>query len=271
MTPGVQTIIRSDDRPEEVRTLRVACKSPGEPEIFRSVQGEGRNVGRIRSFLRLSGCNLQCAWCDTPYTWNWEGTAWPGIDDLPDPLPKFRQDNEMLSLPIEEVARRVLELPAEGLVITGGEPMVQSRGLLTLIAHLKHLQPELLVEIETNGTIAPSPELAAAVDLFTVSPKLDHARNRSNSALRDGALAVFAALPEAVFKFVAGTSDDLDQIARLATSFGIARSRVYVMPLGTDSRTITKTGARLISHVIAAGFNYSDRLHIHLFGERRGT
>ncbi|MDB5698201.1 MAG: hypothetical protein JWN69_1005 [Alphaproteobacteria bacterium] len=253
------------------RSLRVACKSPGVPEIFRSIQGEGRHVGRLRTFLRLSGCNLQCSWCDTPYTWNWEGTYWPDIDGAPDPLPKFRQDNEMVVLTVDDIAARVLALPAEGLVITGGEPLVQKRGLLALISRLSAARQELLIEIETNGTIAPSADLAAAVDLFMVSPKLDHARNRSDSAIRADAMTSFASMPNAMFKFVAGCEADVVEAAELARRFGIAASRVYVMPLGTDSAAIVRTGASLIGAVTAHGFSYSDRLHIHLFGEKRAT
>lgn len=253
------------------RRLRVACKASGVPEIFLSVQGEGRNIGRLRSFLRLSGCNLQCRWCDTPYTWNWEGTHWPGIDDAPDPLPKYSQDREMLALSISDLVARLRALPAEGLVITGGEPLVQMRGLTELIRALKADNAALLVEIETNGTIAPGAELAALVDLFMVSPKLDHALNREGSAIRAGALAAFAALPAATFKFVAAVASDVAEVARLAREFSIPPNRIYIMPLGTDSDALIRTGAALIDSVIAHGFNYSDRLHIHLFGEKRGT
>lgn len=253
------------------RRLRVAGKAPGVPEIFLSVQGEGPKVGQIRSFLRLSGCNLQCRWCDTPYTWNWEGTHWPGIDDAADPLPKYSQAREMLSLSVPDLVARLLALPAEGLVITGGEPLVQMRGLAELIRALKADNPALLIEIETNGTIAPTAELAALVDLFMVSPKLDHALNRKGSALQAASLAAFAALPAAAFKFVAACTADVAEVARLARDHSIPPARVYIMPLGTDSETLIRTGAALIDSVIAHGFNYSDRLHIHLFGEKRGT
>jgi organic radical activating enzyme len=256
---------------EAAARLRVACKTEGVPEIFLSIQGEGRNVGQIRSFLRLSGCNLQCRWCDTPYTWNWEGTHWPGLDDAPNPLPKYRQAREMLSLTVPDLAARLSTLSAPGLVITGGEPLVQMRGLLSLIRALKAADPALLIEIETNGTIAPGAELAGLVDLFMVSPKLDHALNREGRALRAGALAALAALPAAAFKFVAAAAADVAEVAILAREHSIAPGRIYIMPLGTSSDALIRTGAALIDSVIAHGFNYSDRLHIHLFGEKRGT
>ena len=253
------------------RSLRVACKSVGVPEIFLSVQGEGRSLGQLRSFLRLSGCNLQCYWCDTPYTWNWEGTDWPHIDDAGSKPAKYLQSQESVDMRFDAIAATIAELGAEGLVITGGEPLVQMSGLTSLIRLLKTGEPQLVVEIETNGTIAPSPELAGLVDLFMVSPKLDHAANRPGSALRPTALRAFADLESAFFKFVAETRDDIETVKQLTSDYGVAPRRVYIMPLGTRSADIIRIGGDLIESVIGHGFNYSDRLHIHLFGDKRGT
>jgi organic radical activating enzyme len=254
-----------------MHSLKLACTSPGVAEIFRSVQGEGRNCGRLRTFVRLSGCNLQCAWCDTPYTWNWHGTPWPHVADGPEGPNKFDPALERVELSVDAVADRVAAFPAEGVVITGGEPLVQMRALTALIERLRAQAPSRLVEIETNGTLAPSAALAGLVDLFMVSPKLDNAGNRAGAAIRARALAAFAQLPTASFKMVAATAEDVNEAARLAASLGIEPSRVYIMPLGTDSRTLNRVGAGIIGAVIDNGFNYSDRLHVHLFGDERGT
>lgn len=251
--------------------LRIACQSAGEPEIFRSVQGEGRNAGRVRTFVRLSGCNLHCTWCDTPYTWNWHGTKWPHERDRPGAPHKFDPKAETIVMPVEEVASAVAALPAEGVVVTGGEPLIQTPALIGLVARLKRDNPALSIEIETNGTIPPDPALAAAVDLFMVSPKLAHGGDRPALALRPRALAAFAALDTAWFKFVARTPADLDEIRAIAERFAVPPDRIYVMPEGTESGALQATGARLIEPVLAAGFRYSDRLHIHLFGDARGT
>jgi len=252
-------------------SLKLACTSPGVAEIFRSIQGEGPNSGRLRTFVRLSGCNLQCAWCDTPYTWNWHGTPWPHVADGPDAPSKFDPARESVELSVDEVAERVAQLPAEGVVITGGEPLVQMRALTALIERLREQAPSRLVEIETNGTLAPSAALAGLVDLFMVSPKLENAGNRPGAAIRARALAAFAELPTAAFKLVAATPDDVNEAARLAATLGIEPTRVYIMPLGTDSGTLNRIGASIIGAVIDNGFNYSDRLHVHLFGDTRGT
>jgi organic radical activating enzyme len=250
-------------------TLRIAASAPGQPEIFRSIQGEGRCAGQVRTFVRLSGCNLHCVWCDTPYTWNWRGTKWPHERDrLGDPH-KFDPADEVIEMDVEAVAAAVAELPAEGVVITGGEPLAQMPGLIALAERLK--QDGRLVEIETNGSIPPDPRLAAQVDLFMVSPKLAHSGNAAALALRATPLAAFVALDRAVFKFVARTPADLDEVAALAERHAIPAARIMIMPEGTDSETLIERGAALADAALAHGYGLSDRLHIHLFGNTRGT
>jgi 7-carboxy-7-deazaguanine synthase len=244
--------------------LRIAARSPGQPEIFRSIQGEGVNAGRVRAFVRLSGCNLHCVWCDTPYTWNWRGTKWAH-----ERAAKFDQAAETIELAAEAVAAAALALPAEGVVITGGEPLAQMPGLIALAERLK--QAGRLIEIETNGTIPPDPRLAALVDLFMVSPKLAHSGNAPALALRITPLAAFAALESAVFKFVARTPADLDEVAAIAERHAIPPERIMIMPEGTDSETLIARGAMLADAVLGRGYGLSDRLHIHLFGDTRGT
>ncbi|MGQ0590443.1 MAG: 7-carboxy-7-deazaguanine synthase QueE [Sphingosinicella sp.] len=251
--------------------LRLAVTEPGTPEIFRSIQGEGRSAGEVRTFVRLSGCNLHCTWCDTPYTWNWHGTKWPHEKDRPGAPHKFDPDAETIEMSVEEVAEAVEALPAPGVVLTGGEPLIQEAALAALIARLKRDNPALLIEVETNGTIAPSAALGEAVDLFMVSPKLAHAGDRPALALRPAPLAAFAALDSTWFKFVVREPGDLDEIAALAERFGIPCERIMVMPEGTDGATLRTRESLLRGPAEAAGYAWSDRLHIHLYGDTRGT
>ena len=246
------------------QTLRIAARAPGQPEIFRSIQGEGVHARQVRTFVRLSGCNLHCVWCDTPYTWNWRGTKWPH-----ERAPKFDQGAETIEMEVEAVAAAVAALPAEGVVITGGEPLAQRAGLIALAERLK--REGLLVEIETNGTIPPDPRLTGLVDLFMVSPKLAHSGNEPALALRATPLAAFAALDRAVFKFVARSAADLDEVAALAERHAIPASRIMIMPEGTDSQTLLTRAAALAAAALDHGYGLSDRLHIHLFGDTRGT
>lgn len=251
--------------------LRVACDDAGAAEIFRSVQGEGRNAGRVRTFIRLSGCNLHCVWCDTAYTWNWIGSSFTHVGDAPGRPFKFDPAQEMRKLSIDEAAALIGELPSEGVVITGGEPMLQAEAVTALIAALRAEAPVPLIEMETNGSIAPSDDLAESVDLFMVSPKLAHSGNDDALALKPRALAAYAGHPRAFFKFVARGPEDLGEVAALAANYDIAPARIYVMPEGVDSDIVTARAGALIGAVIAHGYNFSDRLHVHLFGARRGV
>ena len=246
--------------------LRLAVTTPGLPEIFRSIQGEGPMAGGERTFVRLSGCNLHCVWCDTPYTWNWRGSKWPH-----ERAPKFDQAAETIEMEVDAVAAALAALPAEGVVITGGEPLAQMTGLVALAQRLKRDHPTLLIEIETNGTISPDPRLVELVDLFMVSPKLAHSGNAAVLALRATPLAAFAALESAVFKFVARIPADLDEVAALAVRHAIPAARIMIMPEGTDSQTLVERADALAEAVLARGYGMSDRLHIHLFGDKRGT
>lgn len=247
-------------------TLKLARNDQGEPEIFRSIQGEGPAIGRPRTFVRLSGCNLHCVWCDTAYTWNWIGTPFAHERGT-----KFDPSAEMVKLSPAETAALIHALPSEGVVITGGEPLLQTEALIEMIDALREHDPRALIEIETNGSIAPSDALVDRIDYFVVSPKLAHSGNDAAVALKPEALTRFAQLPGAFLKFVAKTAADVETAAGIAERYAFPAVRIFIMPEGTTSEAVRSRGATLIDATIAHGFNYSDRLHIHLFGQKRGV
>ncbi len=235
--------------------LTFATTVPGEPEIFASLQGEGPSAGRPSVFVRLSNCNLACVWCDTAYTWRFAG---PGA---------FERKANQVVLSEDDTAARILALGGSRLVVTGGEPLLQSPALAKLLA----LLPAMHIEIETNGTVAPPPALDALVQQYNVSPKLAHSGNPAHLALIPERLAAFAADPRAFFKFVVAAPGDVAEVLALAATYAIPRERLFVMPEGTDSATL-RTRARWLAEVCAdEGLRLSDRLHIHLYGDTRGT
>jgi organic radical activating enzyme len=148
---------------------------------------------------------------------------------------------------------------------------LQISGIAELIAVLRQHAACIPVEIETNGSIPPGDALISRVSLFVVSPKLGHSGNDPAIALNEQALAQFASLDSAVFKFVAREHEDIAAIAALAKRLRLTARRVYVMPEGVDAATIERRGRELIGDIVKLGFNYSDRLHIRLFGEKRGV
>ena len=155
------------------------CGSPAQPtqdkngtqkikvnEIFGpTIQGEGRTVGKPVKFLRTAGCNLACVWCDTPYTWNWQGT------DFEHPE-KFDREKEIHDMSVDEIKTQLDQIgkDVKALVISGGEPMLQQNKLVPLLHLLKN--DGYWVEIETNGTRAPSDEFLSLIDQINCSPKL---------------------------------------------------------------------------------------------------
>ena len=235
--------------------LTLATTAPGEPEIFASIQGEGPSAGEPCAFVRLSRCNLACAWCDTAYTWRFSGEG------------AFDRKTEQVTLSEAETAERIRALGQDRLVVTGGEPLLQGAALARLLA----LLPGMHIEIETNGTVAPPSELDALVDQYNVSPKLAHSGNAANLALIPERLAAFAADPRAFFKFVVASEADLAEVAALQSAYAIPAERLFVMPEGTDSTTLRSRMTWLADACLNHGWRLSDRLHIHLYGDTRGT
>jgi len=242
--------------------LVLATQAPGEPEIFASVQGEGPSAGMPCTFLRLSRCNLACVWCDTAYTWHFAGDERPHRDGV-----EFDRTANQLTLGEEEVAARITALGQKRLVITGGEPLLQAPALARLLGHL----PDVTVEIETNGTTRASPALDIRIDQFNVSPKLAHSGNPAELALIPERLDAYATDPRAWFKFVIAAPADLGEVLALRDRYRFKPDHVFLMPEGTDSEALRAREQWLAPLCVEHGFRMSDRLHIHLFGDTRGT
>ena len=238
-------------------TLATTSESPapGTPEIFASLQGEGPSAGRPSVFVRLSRCNLACTWCDTAYTWRFTGKG------------AFDRKANQVTLGEDDTAARILAFRGNRLVVTGGEPLLQAAALAKMLA----LLPGMHVEIETNATVAPPPALDALVHQYNVSPKLAHSGNPAELALIPERLSAFAADPRAFFKFVIATPADIAEVLALAAAHAIPRERLFVMPEGTDSTTLQTRARWLAPLALEHGLRFSDRLHIHLYGDTRGT
>lgn len=218
-----------------------------------TVQGEGPSAGQRAVFIRLLLCNLTCRTCDTPYTWD-----------------KTRFDLETEGRPVagEDLLAWALDQDAELVVITGGEPLLQQRRLVPLVISLTASGRR--VEVETNGTIAPLPELIDVVGQFNVSPKLTRfgAGMVASRRIKPDVLRAFAATGHAVFKFVVTGPAELEEISALAELHGLAP--VWVMPEGTDAAVVTTRLQALADPAIRKGYHLTTRLHLLLWGDRRG-
>jgi len=222
-------------------------------EIFGpTIQGEGKSVGKEVIFVRLAFCNLKCVWCDTPYTWKFS---------------EHNQSTEVTSMVTDEVFNQVLALGnTKAVVISGGEPLLQQKALVELLARFKALS--YWVEIETNGTIVPSDEVLRLVDQFNCSPKLSNSGNDASKAVKAVALSKLVAIGS-TFKFVYTDSKDGEEICQLVKRFDM--KNVYVMPEG---RTLVELKAKeetVKTFCALHRFIYGPRLHIELFGTKRGV
>jgi 7-carboxy-7-deazaguanine synthase len=242
--------------------LVLATTAPGEPEIFASLQGEGPSAGKPCAFVRLSRCNLACVWCDTAYTWRFEGDNRPHRSGE-----SYERHANQVTLSEEEVAARIAALGKPRLVVTGGEPLLQAPALARLLA----LLPRMAIEIETNGTVAPPTALDALVEQYNVSPKLAHSGNPAELALVPERLAHWAAEPRAFLKFVIAEPADVEEVLALAATYTIPHERIYLMAEGTDAVTLNARERWLAGHCLDNNLTLSKRLHIDLYGDTRGT
>ncbi len=233
--------------------LRVSRQISGEPEVFYSLQGEGPTLGTPSVFLRLATCNLACRWCDTKYTWDWANHDY---------------NREVISMDWRQVEERLLGYPCRNMVITGGEPLLQQEALAPLVGSVK--RAGFRVEVETNGTIAPSPEMAEAIDQWNVSPKLSNSGNFKDRREVPGVLEAFRLLPGAYFKFVVVTPSDVDEVCALRDNYGLPPQRIILMPEGQNPDALRDRSQWLSEACIKEGFRFSTRLHILLWGDERG-
>lgn len=237
-------------------------------ELFYSIQGEGKRVGVPSFFVRTNNCNLRCMFlsgnlCDTPYT-SWSPEDSKNIGDLS----------------VDDILLEYKFFGSKDVVITGGEPSIQSIELTSLCQELKKLNA--FVTLETNGTVSGA--FLDFVDLISVSPKLSsstpfdtkfekmHSQNRIN-------LDVLRILNEyskklgkdVQWKFVYCNEKDIDEILDLQTKIGFKSNDVYLMPEGVTDSEITNKRTELIDVCKKYGFNYTERLHILIWGNKRGV
>ncbi|WP_051812140.1 7-carboxy-7-deazaguanine synthase QueE [Kitasatospora sp. MBT63] len=212
-------------------------------------QGEGASTGQLTYFLRLWGCNLHCPRCDTPDTWD---------------RARFDPANVAQHYTAEQLADWLTSQPGKHLVVTGGEPLMQQRALLPLL----RLLPGYGIEIETNGTIAPLPEVVELVEAFNVSPKLASFAAPSDRRTSPKALRALAGCGKARFKFVVSDVAELDEVGRLVAEFALTDT--WVMPEGTNSDAVIGGMRKLADAVLERGWNLSTRLHVLLWEDERG-
>ena len=153
----------------------------------------------------------------------------------------------------------------------GRDPLEFTVGSGQIIPGLDIALPGMAVEVETNGTVAPHAALDPLVGQYNVSPKLAHSGNPARLALVAERMAAWAADPRAWFKFVIARAEDVEEVLQLQEACAIPAERIYLMPEGRDSASLRSRAGWLAPLCLRHGFRLSDRLHIHLYGDERGT
>lgn len=226
-------------------------------EIFHSLQGEGELAGVPSVFVRLAGCNLRCNWCDTPYaSWKPEGTP----------------------MSVGQIVAEVRKHPARHVVLTGGEPMIAD-GIQELATEIRKLGCH--ITIETAATVPPG---GIPCDLASLSPKLRNSApdERLPAAWRErheqtrwqpGVVRTWLRGYGYQLKFVVATEADVGEIETLLQELGepVPRSKVLLMPEGTAPEVLRSRAGWLSELCKVRGYRYAPRLHIELYGNRRGT
>lgn len=224
-------------------------------EIFYSIQGEGMLTGVPSVFVRTSGCNLRCTWCDTPYA------SW---------------DPEGAEMTVDDIVTAVAGYGCGHVVLTGGEPMIFGDvGELSQ----RFREAGYHITIETAGTVWHN----VACDLASVSPKLSNSTPLDRDGgrftqMHEGArlnldvIRRFMGLNAYQLKFVVDTPQDLIEVDSLVEQVGaVETDRVMLMPQGTTVEALRERGGWLVDVCKDKGYRYCPRLHIELFGNRRGT
>jgi 7-carboxy-7-deazaguanine synthase len=244
----------------------------GQPEVFYSIQGEGLSMGVPSVFVRTTKCNLHCVWCDTDYTWNWSGTRFEHVNDQRPDYRKFDKKEWMSKMAVTEVAQLVAQFSGRNVILTGGEPMLQQEALTRLMQRLReHHHPEYRFETETNGTMMPLPEFDAAIDQYNVSPKLANSNNSVRLRERAAVYRFFAQHPKSNFKFVVADATDLAEVQSLIEKYAIPSQKVLLMPEGTAAEQLAQRRPWLTEICKQRGFRYTDRLHVQIWGGKKGV
>ena len=248
-------------------------------EIFGpTIQGEGPYAGHTAIFLRLGRCNLDCRWCDTPYTWDWQGKNGVSYDPKVE-LTRMSVDQvrrKLVGLKNKRVFRNKRKMWRPRLVVSGGEPLLQAKALTAL---LESLEPEFGdrwddwsgYDIETNGTRPPlETELKIT---YVISPKLSNSgvewKDKWITNLQQ--FTVLSHRGEAFYKFVIDSEASAKEARIIEGRTRWNTEATYFMPEGRTPEELDANSAICYESTYTTDTKYSDRLHIRLWGDKRGV
>ena len=242
-------------------------------ELFYSIQGEGKTMGMPAVFLRLGGCNLTCGGKGTLQSGRIEHDATWRCDTI-DVWTQFSRlsFDALYSRFIKEGYVDRLQQNAH-LIITGGEPLLYQKELIEFLKYFEQQSGFLpLIEIETNGTICPIPELVNKVSFFNVSPKLSNSGMLKVKRFNEDILRFFSTLSQTQFKFVVACQQDLDELLVDFVEFlSLKSDKVTLMPAADSRDSLLLLGPVVCAFAKDYGFHFSSRLHVLLWDKKTGV
>lgn len=239
-----------------------------------TVQGEGPSIGKVCYFIRLNHCPLECRWCDSAFAWRYNKRKNHNSQKVYDPKKEIHPTS------FTELWAWLKEEKAKFLVVTGGEPLLQYKQLIPFLreAILRPHTQLARVEIETAGVMFPT-ELSELIRdtntrdwlYFNVSPKLENSGNSKEARFNQEALERFNFSNRAAFKFVVTEPGDFREILEIIEQIKIPSHKVWIMAEGTSDKKLNDTMMRIVDDAINFGFNLTPRLHVQLWGNKRGV
>ena len=210
--------------------------------------------------------------CDIPQTWNWIGTDLEHQDDI-----KYDPETEIIEMSADEIIKQIQEIRSRykinRVILTGGEPLVQQKNteFVKLINIL--VQENLIIEVETNGTIIPDKTIDNCISQFNVSPKLSGSGNTLKQRIRPRVYQFFIDLfnnyQDVEFKFVINDDKDLVEVEDLRTEFNIPRKMISLMPQCVTQEEAIKTSKWLMEKCMETGYKFCPRIQIYVYGNER--
>ena len=235
-------------------------------EVFYSIQGEGKTVGVPSVFVRLGGCNLICGGMGTQFDGELHNDAEWRCDSI-EVWMKAQSKEIKDILPSDCI--KAIENGAH-IILTGGEPMIQQKGLEVLVNYIKeNHNKEAYFEVETNGTIMPNEFLLKNIDLWNCSPKLRNS-GMDNAMTFKSEVITKLNTKNTIFKFVVNKEKEWKEIQETYLPI-VDKKKIYLMPAGENQELLEKNMIRVVELAKENYLNFTTRLHINIWNKKTGV
>lgn len=235
-------------------------------EDFYSLQGEGKTMGVPAVFIRLQACNIMCGGYGTQKDGELHNGATWRCDTIEVWTKGLAKTIEEATMYIYDNYGEVLKKGAH-LIWTGGEPLLQQYAIVEVMKQLHNIDIKPFVEIETNGTLAPTDEFDSFVNLYNVSPKLANSGVPYEKRIKKDVLEYYQNTDKSIFKFVITNEDNWNEVCEL----DLKREKLYLMPSASNIDELKETQKTVVEIAIRETIKFNTRLQIEIWNETTGV